>query len=142
MSKKRVYLDHNATTPLHPEVKKAMTGMMGMFGNPSSMHGFGRDARKMIEDSRTSIAEFINAAPEEIIFVGSGSEANNTVFNLTACCASLECSTSCKHRKGIITTSIEHPCIIESSKCLAERGMKIDYLKVDKYGKVNIDQLK
>ncbi|MFH1092621.1 MAG: cysteine desulfurase family protein [Candidatus Omnitrophota bacterium] len=138
----KVYLDHNATTPLHPEVKKAMIRMMEIFGNPSSMHNFGRDAKKMIEDSRTSIAEFINAAADEIIFVGSGSEANNTVFNLTACCASLECSSSCKHRKGIIITSIEHPCIIESSKCLSERGMKIDALEVDKHGKVKIDQLK
>ena len=142
MTKKRVYLDHNATTPLHPEVKKAMTEMMEIFGNPSSMHDFGREARKMIEDSRGSIAEFINAAPEEIIFVGSGSEANNTVFNLTACCASLECSSACKHGKGIITTSIEHPCILESSKCLSERGMNIDYLKVDKYGKIDINELK
>ena len=131
MSKKRVYLDYNATTPLHPEVKKAMTRMMEIFGNPSSMHDFGREARKMIEDARTSIAEFINAAAEEIIFVGSGSEANNTVFNLTACCSSLECSIACKHGKGILTTSIEHPCILESSKCLSERGMSIDYLKVD-----------
>lgn len=142
MSKPRVYLDHNATTPLHPEVKKAMTEMMEVFGNPSSMHDFGRDARGMIESARSSIAEFINASPEEIIFVGSGSEANNTVFNLTACCASLECSIACRQGKSIITTSIEHPCIMESSKCLTERGIGIDYLKVDKYGKIDIDQLK
>ncbi|MFH1062107.1 MAG: cysteine desulfurase family protein [Candidatus Omnitrophota bacterium] len=138
----KVYLDHNATTPLHPEVKKEMIKNMEMFGNPSSMHGFGRDARQAIENARKIIAEFINAAADEIIFVGSGSEANNTVFNLTACCSSLECSASCSHRKGIITSSIEHPCIIESSKCLAERGMKINYLKVDKYGKIDIEQLK
>lgn len=138
----KVYLDHNATTPLHPEVKKEMIEMMEMFGNPSSMHSFGRDARQMIENARKTIAEFINAAADEIIFVGSGSEANNTVFNLTACCSSLECSASCNHRKGIITSSIEHPCIIESSKCLAERGMKISFLQVDKYGKINIEQLK
>ncbi|MBU1086881.1 MAG: cysteine desulfurase [Candidatus Omnitrophica bacterium] len=137
----KVYLDHNATTPLHPEVKKEMIKAMEMFGNPSSMHDFGREARQSIENSRKTIAEFINAATDEIIFVGSGSEANNTVFNLTACCSSLECSASCNHRKGIITTSIEHPCIIESSKCLAERGMKINYLKVDKYGKIDIEQL-
>ncbi|MFH1458994.1 MAG: cysteine desulfurase family protein [Candidatus Omnitrophota bacterium] len=142
MSKKRIYLDHNATTPLHPEVKKAMQQAMEIFGNPSSLHVFGRDARKMIEDARVSIAEFINANADEVIFVGSGSEANNTVFNLTACCASLECSSSCKHRKGIITTKIEHPCILESSKCLAERGMSIEFLDVDKYGKINIEQLK
>jgi len=138
----KVYLDHNATTPLHPEVKKEMIKGMEMFGNPSSMHDCGRQARESIEDARKNIAEFINAAADEIIFVGSGSEANNTVFNLTACCSTLECSSSCSHRKGIITTSIEHPCIIESSKCLAERGMQINYLKVDKYGKIDIEQLK
>jgi len=142
MSKRHVYLDHNATTPLHPEVKKAMSDAMEVFGNPSSMHEFGRDARAMIEDARASIAGFINAEPEEIIFVGSGSEANNTVLNLTACCASLECSAACKHRKSIVTTRIEHPCIIESSKCLAERGMNIEYLDVDRYGKIDIEQLK
>ncbi len=138
----KVYLDHNATTPLHPEVKKAMTEMMEIFGNPSSMHEFGREARQMIEAARAEIASLINAEAEEIIFVGSGSEANNTVLNLTACCSSLECSASCKHRKGIITTSIEHPCIMESSKCLAERGMQITYLDVDEYGKIDIEQLK
>ncbi len=138
----KVYLDHNATTPLHPEVKKAMCKAMEVFGNPSSMHDFGRNARKMIEDARASIAGFINAAPEEIIFVGSGSEANNTVLNLTACCSYLECSMACKYGKGIITTQIEHPCVLESSKCLEERGMHIDYLEVDSYGKVNIEKLK
>ncbi len=142
MLKKRVYLDHNATTPLHPEVKKAMTQMMEIFGNPSSIHNFGRDAKQMMEVSRTSIAEFINASPEEIIFVGSGSEANNTVLNLTACCSSLECSIAYKHGKGLLTSRIEHPCILESSKCLEERGMKIDYLEVDSRGKINMEQLK
>ncbi|MBI4845520.1 MAG: aminotransferase class V-fold PLP-dependent enzyme, partial [Candidatus Omnitrophica bacterium] len=85
MPERLVYLDHNATTPVHPEVQKVMLEAMKEFGNPSSMHSFGLQAKQMIENSRESIASFINSAAEDIIFVGSGSEANNTVFNLTSC---------------------------------------------------------
>ncbi|MDD5729922.1 MAG: aminotransferase class V-fold PLP-dependent enzyme, partial [Candidatus Omnitrophica bacterium] len=75
---RKVYLDHNATTPLHPEVKEAMIQAMEAFGNPSSLHQFGRQARKLVEDMRESAASFINASTDEIIFMGSGTEANNT----------------------------------------------------------------
>ena len=81
MQEKKVYLDHNATTPLHPEVKKAMQDAFEMFGNPSSLHSFGRKARSFVEESREVVASFINASAEEIIFVGSGSEGNNTVLS-------------------------------------------------------------
>ncbi len=87
----KVYLDHNATTPIHPEVKKALIKGMEFYGNPSSLHQFGRDARKLVEDAREKTASFINASPEEIIFVGSGSEANNTVINLFSCVGARVC---------------------------------------------------
>ncbi|MFA6384506.1 MAG: aminotransferase class V-fold PLP-dependent enzyme [Candidatus Omnitrophota bacterium] len=139
-----VYLDHNATTPIHPDVKKALQKAMDVFGNPSSLHESGREARRQIEESRERVAAFINAAPEEIIFVGSGSEANNTVINLFNCQGSRNCDAPCLSaaRKEIITTRIEHPCVLESAACLEQRGNKVIYIGVDQYGKVDIEQLK
>lgn len=141
MNKRKIYLDNNATTPLHPEVKKALVEAMDIFGNPSSMHAFGRAARKCVENSRETIAKFISAQPDEIIFVGSGSEGNNTVLSLFSC-GSLRCGHPLKCSARIVTTTIEHPCILESSKCVADRGVAVTYLRVDKYGKVDAEELK
>jgi cysteine desulfurase len=140
----KVYLDHNATTPIHPEVKKTLRAAMEVFGNPSSLHQFGRDARKLVEDAREKVAAFINASPEEIIFVGSGSEANNTVINLFSCCGFRSCEVPSVggQRIEIITSKIEHPCVLESTACLEEKGAKVRYIGVDLYGKVDIGQLK
>ncbi|MFC1599262.1 cysteine desulfurase family protein [Candidatus Omnitrophota bacterium] len=140
MSQKSVYLDHNATTPLHPEVKKAIEVAMDEFGNPSSLHSFGRRSRQLVEEARKNVAAFIGADPEEIIFVGSGSEANNTVLNMFAC-PSAQCLYYKAGRPGIITTRIEHPCVLETSKCLSDRGIDVSYVGVDKYAKVDIDTL-
>ncbi|NLC59139.1 MAG: aminotransferase class V-fold PLP-dependent enzyme, partial [Armatimonadetes bacterium] len=76
-----VYLDNNATTPLHPAVKQAMVEAMDVFGNPSSLHEAGRLAREYVENARAAVADFIGASADEVIFVGSGSEANNTVLS-------------------------------------------------------------
>lgn len=81
MKKRKIYMDHNATTPLHPEVKKAMREAMEIFGNPSSLHAFGRQVRQKVEEARQKVASFLGAKAEEIVFVGSGSEANNTVLS-------------------------------------------------------------
>jgi cysteine desulfurase len=140
----RVYLDHNATTPIHPQVRKALITAMGVFGNPSSLHQFGREARKLVEDARDEVATFINAAPEEIIFVGSGSEANNTVINLFSCLGFRSCEVPSlgTARREIITTKIEHPCVLESTACLQEKGNTVKYIGVDPYGKINVKELK
>jgi cysteine desulfurase len=137
-----VYLDNNATTPLHPEVKKAMIAAMESYGNPSSLHAFGRHSRQQIEHNRETIAAFIGASAEEIIFVGSGSEANNTVLNLFYCRAAV-CESPSLHFPGpeIITTKIEHPCVLETTSCMKERGMSVFFLDVDQYGKVDLAQL-
>lgn len=134
----KVYFDHNATTPLHPEVKKEMVEALELFGNPSSMHAFGREARANVEDARHRVARFIGANEHEIVFVGSGSEANNTVLSLFACTCS-QCVPGAR-RNTVITTRIEHPCILETSACLAHRGIKVQYLDVDRYGKIDLDQ--
>lgn len=141
MTKRSVYLDHNATSPLHPEVKKTMIKAMEDFGNPSSLHSFGRHARKLVEEAREGIASFIGATAQEIIFMGSGTEANNTVLSIFAC-PSRRCAFHGEVAREIITTSIEHPCILETSKCLQDRGFNVLFLEVDKYGKINLDKLK
>jgi len=133
---RQVYLDHNATTPLHPEVKKALVEAMETFGNPSSMHAFGRDARDHVEAARAKVAEFLGAFPDEIVFVGSGSEANNAVLSIVACPSS-HCSCGRKAGHGVITTAIEHPCVLETAQCLRDRGCKVVFLRVDRYGKID-----
>ena len=135
-------MDHNATTPLHPEVKKAIAGALDMFGNPSSLHASGREAKQEVEKVREIVASFLGASPDEIIFTGSGSEANNTVLSLAACPAATSCLNLIDKKKtGIITTTIEHPCVLETSKCLEDRGVHITYLKADCLGKVNTEEL-
>ena len=138
MSLRQIYFDNNATTPLHPEVKKELVAAMEMFGNPSSMHAFGREARANVEDARRRVAEFMGAHEGEIVFTGSGSEANNTVLSLFAC-GSGQCFPGM--RPKIVTSRIEHPCVLETSECLVHRGVDVNYLDVDGFGKVDLDQL-
>ena len=139
--KRHIYMDNNATTPVHPEVKKALKKGVDIFGNPSSIHSYGRIAKKYVEEAREKVASFIGADAEELIFTGSGSEANNTVLSILACPAK-HCLDKGESVPQIITTKIEHPCILETSKCLADKGLNILYLDADCLGKVNIDELK
>lgn len=139
MRKRKIYMDYNATTPLHPEVKKAMEEAMDLFGNASSLHELGRRARGRIEEARENIAAFIGSSAEEIIFAGSGSEANNTILNIFSC----SCPSSCgadTHKREIVTSSIEHPCVLETSKCLNERGTPVKFISVDRFGKIDAGQ--
>ncbi len=141
MKTRKVYMDNNATTPLHPQVKEEMIKAMEVFGNPSSLHQFGRAAKAMMQEARGKVASFIGGSPEEIIFTGSGSEANNTVLSILACPSrECDCSKAGKFRR-IITTVIEHPCILETAKCLSDRDIKVSYLSVDHYGKIRIEEL-
>ncbi len=140
MSKRRIYVDNNATTPLHPEVKKVMVESMDVFGNASSLHSFGRLARKHIEKARATVAGFIGAKPEEVIFVGSGSEGNNTILNIFTCKCPV-CDATPDGGKEIFTSRIEHPCILRTSECLMERGTRVVFLDVDQYGKVAPEQI-
>ncbi len=141
MKKQKVYLDHNATTPLHPQVKKAMQKAMESFGNPSSLHVFGREAASLVEQARERVASFIGAKAEEIVFAGSGSEANNTVLNMVACSSKHCCPFKKDGKTRIVTTQIEHPCVLESSKCLKDRGVDVVFVGVDDQGKVKMDEL-
>lgn len=134
-------MDNNATTPLHPQVKKEMIKAMEIYGNPSSMHQFGRVANAMVEKAREKIASFIGSSPKEIIFTGSGSESSNTVLSILTCPANqCDCSGVGKYQK-IITTAIEHPCVLETAKCIERRNAEVRFLSVDQYGKINIKEL-
>lgn len=140
MSHRKVYLDHNATTPMHPKVKEKIIKTMDIFGNPSSLHEYGRKARQLITESRQEIADFINADPEEMIFVGSGSEANNTVLSMLTC-PSKPCTLHSDQKPHVITTKIEHPCILETASCINQTA-EVDYLHVDENGKIALEELK
>ncbi len=133
---KKVYLDYAATTPTDPIVVSAMQPyFFEKFGNASSLHAYGQEAKKAIEDSRESLAGFINAKPEEIIFTSGGTESDN--YALLGAAYAWE-----KKGNHIITSVIEHHAISEPAKLLEKRGFKVTYLLVDKDGLVSPDDLK
>ncbi|MDQ0231530.1 cysteine desulfurase family protein [Metabacillus malikii] len=133
---KRVYLDHAATSPIHPVVMEKMFSMMKEhFGNPSSIHSFGRDARRILDESRRNLATKIGATPSEVIFTSGGTEADNLAI----------IGTALAHRhKGnhIITSEIEHHAVLRSCQYLEKNGFNVTYLPVDKHGFVSINDLK
>ena len=140
MTTPQVYMDHNATTPLHPQVVRAMIEAMDLFGNPSSLHGFGRRAHEAVENARQQVASLIGARPENILFTGSGSEANNTVLQISRC-RSGECDCPRPGGQRLVTTTIEHPCVLETSRCLAMNGLPVSFVGVDEHGRLRMDQL-
>ena len=131
-----IYLDNNATTQMAPEVLDAITKAEPVvYGNASSMHTFGREASKLVEDSRKNIADLLECDPSELIFTSGASEANNTVFMIAA---------SIIQKRGggrIVTTTIEHPCIMESVKYLRTKGIHVDQAPVNRDGRVNMEAL-
>ena len=141
MPERQVYFDNNATTPLHPAVKKTLVDAMDLYGNPSSLHAAGRLAREAVEEVRERVAEFIGATPDEVIFAGSGSEANNTVLSIPTC-ASKGCDCVMHESTEVVTSAIEHPCILETANCLGERGVSVRYVGVDRYGRVDPEELR
>ncbi|MEO0112414.1 MAG: cysteine desulfurase family protein [candidate division WOR-3 bacterium] len=133
---KRVYLDHQATTPIHPEVLSLMENLQKeVFGNPQSSHYFGFKAKKLLEEAREKIASLLNVSPSEICFTSSGAESNNWAIKGVA---------FANQDKGnhIIVSAIEHSSIIQPAKRLEKMGFEITYLPVDKYGTVDLDELK
>lgn len=136
MTRKNVYLDNAATTPMDPKViEKISSEMTNDFGNASSQHAFGRKARQVVEAARHQLAETINAEDKEIIFTSGGSESNNTAIFGTARARK-------KIGKKIITTKVEHPSVLNPMKRLAQEGYEIVYLDVDKAGHINLKDLK
>jgi cysteine desulfurase len=133
---KRIYLDYAATTPTHPEVMKAMLPYFAdSFGNPSSIHSYGQEAKDAIERARSKVAALIGARSEEIVFTGSGTEADNFAVKGVALS---------RQAKGnhIITSSIEHHAVLETCKFLEKQGFSVTYLPVDGYGLVDPTDVK
>ncbi len=126
------YLDHAATTPMRPEVVQTLTEVSTtIFGNPSSVHGYGRRAHEQLEKARLTIAQSIHVKPTEIIFNSGGTEADNTAILMTA----LARKTQGQH---VITTQIEHPAVLNTMKFLEGQGFEVTYLPVDESGQLSV----
>jgi len=132
----RIYLDHAATTPAHPEVIEAMLPYFAdVFGNPSSIYSCGQEAKGAVEEARDKVANLIGARGEEIVFTSGGTEADNFAVKGVA-------FASKSKRNHIITSRIEHHAVIETCQFLGKRGFKVTYLPVDGHGLVDPDGVK
>ncbi|MBI3637539.1 MAG: cysteine desulfurase [Candidatus Rokubacteria bacterium] len=131
---RRVYLDHNASTPVHPEVlAEMMPYFSNVYGNASSVHGFGRAAREAIDTARDRIARFLAVAPEEIVFTSGGTESDN--FSVKGLALA--------HGRGhLITSQIEHHAVLRTVQSLEQQGFTATYLPVDEYGRVDPDDVR
>ena len=136
---RRIYLDYNATTPLHPEVRDAMLPYLTeAFGNGSSIHAYGREARTAIDTAREQVADLIGAkSPSEIVFTGSGTEADNHAIKGVT-----ELQKSRNSGNHIITSAVEHHAVLHTCQYLEQRGFEVTYLPVDRYGRINIEHLR
>lgn len=132
---KNVYLDHAATSPVHPEVVEEMIPYLTEhFGNPSSIHQYGRRVRKVLDDARDAIASSIGASRNEIIFTSGGTESDNLAI--------IGVASALKSKgKHLITTKIEHHAVLHSFHELEKRGFDVTYLSVDENGRISLDEL-
>jgi cysteine desulfurase len=131
---RKVYLDHNASTPVHPDVIQAMLPYFGeRFGNPSSVHGFGRDARDGVEAAREQVSRFLKVKKEEIVFTSGGTESDNMAIKGIA---------HARRRGHIITSQIEHHAVLRTCESLEENGFEVTYLPVDGYGMVDPEDVR
>jgi cysteine desulfurase len=131
---RQVYLDHNASTPVHPEVVEAMLPYFSeRFGNPSSVHGFGREAREGLETAREQVAHFLRVGKEEVVFTSGGTESDNMAVKGVALA---------RGRGHIITSRIEHHAVLRAVETLETQGFAATYLDVDGYGMVDPDALR
>ncbi len=135
MKPKLIYLDNNATSAVAPEVLEAMLPYLGeLYGNPSSMYGFGGVAGRAIAKAREQVAAILGAHPEEIIFTACGTESDST-----AIFGAFEAQPGKRH---FITTRVEHSAVLAMGQHLEQRGYRVTWLDVDKKGRLNIDQYK
>lgn len=132
----KIYLDHGATTPMRREVFEEMTPyLQNVFGNPSSIHGFGREARKAVDEARDRVAKAINAESQEIIFTSGGTEADNIAIQGTA-------EKLANKGNHIITSQIEHHAVLDTCEAMEKKGYEVTYLPVDEYGLVSTEDLR
>lgn len=132
---RKVYFDHSATTPVHPAVAEEMCKYLtDNFGNPTSLHSYGRIVRKAVEEAREKVAQAIGADPKEIVFTSGGTESDNMAIHGVA---------YGNRNKGnhIITSAVEHHAVLNTVKALGKEGFTITILPVDKYGMVSVDDV-
>ena len=135
MTRRRVYLDHSATTPVDPRVANAMArAVMETFGNASSVHGFGQQARAAIDRARREVAALIGAKQNEIVFTSGGTEANNLAIRGL-------CEASTTHARHVITSAIEHPSVAGVCSELEKRGWEVTRLPVYANGIIRIEDV-
>ncbi|WP_053368939.1 cysteine desulfurase family protein [Bacillus sp. FJAT-27245] len=131
----RIYLDHAATSPMHPRVIERMSEAMGtMFGNPSSIHSFGREARRQLDEARQAIASSIGAKANEIIFTSGGTESDNMAILGAAEALS-------EKGRHIITSTIEHHAVLHACMRLEKLGFEVTYLPVNEEGRVSVSDV-
>ncbi len=131
---RRVYLDHNASTPVHPDVLAAMLPYFSeTFGNPSSVHAFGREAREGLDSARERIAGFLKVKPDEIVFTSGGTESDN--FGIKGLAGA-------RGRGHVITSRIEHHAVLRSCEVLESQGFSVTYVPVDATGMVDPDDVR
>jgi cysteine desulfurase len=136
MTKRPIYLDYNATTPIDPEVAEAMLPYLEEhFGNPSSLHWYGAQTKQAVENARKHAAQLLGCSPDEVIFTSGGSESNN--FAIKGAAHALR-----NRGRHIITSQIEHPAVINVCKWLEKEGFRVTYLPVDEYGLVDPQAVK
>jgi cysteine desulfurase len=132
---KIVYLDNNATTPVDPAVCDTMADFLrSQFGNPSSLYPIGREVKDLINEAREEVAKVLGAGRSEVVFTGSGTEADNF--------AVLGILEALPDKKEFVTSAIEHPAIMETAKYLEGRGCRVSYIPVDKTGIIDLDFLR
>jgi cysteine desulfurase len=132
----RVYLDHNATTAVEPEVLDAMLPYLGSeYGNAASIHTFGQRARAAVDTAREQVAALLGARPQEIVFTSGGTEADNhAIFGVAGAASG--------HQTHVITTTIEHEAVLNTCQALEKAGVAVTYLPVDAEGRIDVDGLR
>ena len=134
----RIYFDHNATTPVEPSVAETMSSaLVSTFGNPSSVHHFGQQAKKLIDEARTAVAELLGARPSEVVFTSGGTESDNLAIRGVG-----ELAATTNHRCHLITSAIEHDAVLKTVTTLGKRiGWRCTILPVNNQGLVSPKQL-
>src|ERR1700719_1451681 len=141
----RIYLDHNATTPVDPAVLDALLPYFSSdFGNASSIHTFGQLARAAVETAREQVAALLNARPQEIVFTSGGTESDNqAIFGIGSFSfTSFTSSTSLTSLPHIITTAIEHEAVFNACQALEKESVRVTFLPTDLEGQIDLDELR